>query len=372
MADEVIAIKIIQDENSVGATKSSTPSTGGSGNLVSGMGGMFKTVLSGLGIASIVGIVAKILSINKGLMSVVGGIIKMVGYLLKPITDVIMILLYPILLILKPIMLMVNQIMRPFIRQAMLVMKEGASQISGGNIGGGLATIAGGVSIMTSGLQVVINALLAGLIKGVISSVLQLSGMLLATLFGLIIDIFSPILSMLGVETEGLKTFVFDTIMSGATWISAQVNSAVDSVFGSLSAVATGNAAFISELFGLDSTEFQKDAVSMLKNVFIDASDSISNSWGTLVGTTAGFGKIANITLKQTLYASEDSLANNFGSGMDKMKEYGSGKISSAVDAFNSEFDKLKNAKADVKESKSILQQVIDLAIAPAPKIKLF
>ena len=371
MADEVIAIKIIQDENSVGTAKSSTPSTGG-GNLVSGMGGMFKSVLSGLGIASIVGIIAKILSANKGLMSVVGGIIKMVGYLLKPITDVIMILLYPILLILKPIMLMVNQIMRPFIRQAMLVMKEGASQVSGGNITGGAAAIAGGVSIMLNGLSVVLYALLAGVIKGVLGSIIQMAGMLLSTILGLLIDIFSPILSMLGVNVTGLKENVSSTIMEGATWISGQVNSVVDGVFGTLSAVATASAAFTSEMFGVDAKDFAKDAVKVLKDVFVDAPDSISNSWGTIVGTGVGFGMAANLMMKQTLTSGNDSISSNFGEGMDEMRRNGVSKISDAVSAFNGEFDKLKTSSGSSSSDRTIIQQMLDYVVEPADKITLF
>jgi len=369
MADEVIAIKIIQDENSVGTAKSSAPSTGGSGNLVSGMGGMFKTVLSGLGIASIVGIVAKILSVNKGLMSVAGGIIKMVGYLLKPITDVIMILLYPILLILKPIMLMVNQIMRPFIRQAMLVMKEGASQISSGDPRG-LETIAGGVSIMISGLSVVLFALLAGVIKGVIGSLVEMAGLLLVTISEILIDIFSPILSNLGVNVTDLKKTVGDTITTGTTFIKTKVNAAVDTVFGTLSAAATAEAAFTSEMFGVDAKDFGKDAVKVLKNVFADAPDNITKNWEDLVGTGIGFGMAANLTMKQTLTSGDDSISSNFGKGMDEMRRKGVTKISDAVNAFNDEFDNLKTSNGS--SNRTIFQRMWDYFVERADKITLF
>ena len=361
--DDVIAIKIIP-EGSIGSgsgRSSSKSSASTPDNITKGMGSAFGGVMKGLGIASIVGMIAKIVSMNKGLMSVLGGIIKMVGYLLKPITDVIMVLLMPILLVLKPIVMMVNQIMAPFVRQAMLMMREGAAQISGGDVSGGLETITGGVSVMMSGLQVVINGLLSTLLSGTIQSMLQIGGQFLIVVINSMLEFMRPLLQMFGVNVDAAKLFVSNNINDATNSLSTEVGGIVDGVFGTISASASGNAAMISELVGVDSKDFQISANKVLKDVFNDAPNSIKGTWKSMIGTEAGFGKTANDSIN-SLIGGADGLDTTFTNGMIDMQNHGVTKISAAVTAFNDEFDKLKSTSNRIR-NRGILGVIADTAV---------
>jgi len=340
MAEEIVAIKIIGDEfKSTGKTTTSE-AAGGAGNMVKGMGGMMKTVLSGIGIGSVIGIVAMIAGNMKSLMNLVGSIIKMISFLVKPIADVIMVLLMPILMMLKPVVLMVNQIMAPFIKLGMQLMREGMTMMAGGNMVGGAAAMGAGASVMMSGLSSVIVALSGG----IINMLIDVSGQMLTLSLNMLVNIMATMLAT-------VFPFFSGALMTGAENINLWVSNAigfgvdnmklgVDAIFGEIMAVFAANAAMAGETFGINTDEFQADALDNITNIF-SGTDGLQQHWADVIGFGAGFGKIANEEISGLLGV--DGLDGTFTTEMINFKEDGTSIIEETVTSFKDAMAKLSD-----------------------------
>ena len=352
MAEEIVAIRIIPDGVGVSDTGQAgggagiPSSSGGVGTkgFLGGMGNVLSGVLKGLGIGALVSIVISAISANKGLMSVLKNIMKTISFLLKPITDVVMVLLMPILMILKPIMILANQVMAPFLKLAMQLMREGQSLIAGGDVAGGTAAFAGAGAVALQGLSAVLVAVSAELIKLIIDMVGQLLAVVVNSLVEFGAWLVGPILSVFGVSQEEINAGV-DNIQAGISqgFLTATqaLGSVVDVFAGSTMALLASSSAMIAESFDVDTTEFKDDAVGMITNVFSGAG-GLEKTWGDMIGTGSGFGKVANDAIKDVMGEGE-GISGTFGTAMDDFKTEGVKKINGAVTAFNTAWDNLKS-----------------------------
>lgn len=324
MADEVAIIRIIPEGVATGIAPQGSIS-GGAGTAAAatkGMGGAFKGALSALGLGSVIGIVVTIASTMKGLMAVVGGILKMVGFLLKPIADVITVLLMPILYILKPIVILVNQIMAPFIKLAMQVMREGAKQLGEGNVGGAMAAFAGAGAIMMAGLNSVIIALSAGVVKMVLGSILDIG----KTIFSAIFSFSSSLQGKVVKSFDDAKNMMESVVNTGA---------------GSASALMGMAAAEIAETFNVNTDVFREDVANNIYNIF-DAKNNSSLTSIIKKLLNVDFKNGSALAIQNSITNDEDSLSKVFVDEMDKLKKGGSEAIKAVVKSWSDEINKIK------------------------------
>ena len=203
------------------------------------IGETVKSSIKGLGIASAIAVIVKIVMDIKPIQKIISGILKMVGLLLRPIADAITILLVPILLILKPIIRAVNQLMAPFLKLAMQFIGEG-------NVGGAIASVLGGISVV--------------LIK-ISSELIKMSGALIIEIMGTVLGIF---------DEEAGETLKENLISAWFTLVEDQAAIASGFVISTVAELAEG--------MGKPLEDFALNSISAVKSVYPNISKEVSDA----------------------------------------------------------------------------------------------
>ena len=346
MAEEIVAIKIIPDSLETGIARTQPAGATGGGGVMQGIGGVFQGAMKAIGIGSVVGAIVGIVANMKILTDTVGRIFKVVSLLLKPIADVITVLLMPILYILKPFMIILNQVMAPFLKQALKLLGEGGKAMAGGDLVGASQLFGAAGAVILTGLSSVIATLAGTLLKMIVGVLGDFATTIASTFLTVFGAIMAPILGFFGVSGEEL-TKIINTIQTDMTKVIGEgttaIQSGIDTTVATLIASNALSAALISESVGVETDVFRKNVFDMITKTFQGA-DGITPTIQKMLGLTSegGFGKVAKDTITDTITGSS-GFNSAFTSGMDLFKSEGVRKIGEAVDAFNTEFDKMKN-----------------------------
>lgn len=204
MAD--LNVKVDIGDGGTQASQSSSDSGIGMPSSKSIKGGV-KGALKGLGIATALAVIADIVLGFKPLVNVVSKILKMISMLLHPIAQAIMTLLMPVLMMLKPLVRAVNELIRPFIILSTKQFKEG-------DVGGGIATLIGGISV-------VIIKLLSEVVKFIGTVAISL----VAELFGFVSEeaknaLFNKLLPAFYALVDNMGALMSQSIVIGVASIS--------------------------------------------------------------------------------------------------------------------------------------------------------
>jgi len=364
MADDFL-IRIIPEGfsgaiNSTGVNSSNltnVSSKSGFGDVAkSGVGfisKVFGAVLKGLGIGSIVGMVVTIASELQSLVSIIFAAIKLVIGLLKPIERVIITLLMPILYIIKPIVILINQVMSPFIKLAMDMMRQGSQAYAAGNAAEAGALFAGAGAVALQGLSAVIVAITAELLKLTVDNLLQTTQLVLNTIINVAQTVTTAVLGIFGVSSDQISE-VFDNLRTNLntniTFTREFLKTAIDTLAGNAVVLIAAASVFTAESLGVSTKQFQKEAKLMIQKTFIGAK-GINETWDLAVGTAEGFGKIAKDMI-DTTFTGKGGINENFVSKMKEFQNKGTTAVKTAVDAINSEWNKLNKAKSDFEKEK--------------------
>jgi hypothetical protein len=336
--DEVAVIRIIGGAGSEGIDGSGGVNAGARGPRrpkapAGGMGAIMSGALKAVGVGSLVGLVAGLVSANKALLSMVSGVVRMLGYLLKPITDVVTALLMPVLFALKPIVMIVNRVMQPFIRLAMESFRHGAQlRAEGDLVGAGKAEHAGMFAAL-AGVSAVVGVLLAETIKMQIANLTMMLGALL-----------QPVFSFFGVTEQELSERISSIIDS--------VNTGIDALTVSMIGVNADAAAALAEQAGVDTTKFRKDVSEMISQVF-NAPDGLKSRIEAMLSTSKveGFGYIVGNEIHKVISGPE-GITSVFSTEFESFKEKGVEKIGGAVKAMNDAWDELKSMELNIRKSR--------------------
>lgn len=315
MADEFV-IKIIPD----GIDTSSGGSGGSTGGINTGgvgkMGKAFQGAIKALGIASLVGLVAKMVSSFSALLNVVGSIGKLISLIFKPIADALMILLMPLLYLMKPIVLALNELMRPFIKLSLDVMKQGAKMLQAGETQAGLEAFGGAAAIVISGLSTIIVALTSQLLK----------------LFFTIAT--NSIGSLFGFSEETINNAV------------SNINTFIDDQAIIVSARLGGYAAAIGETFGVSIDQFRTDHRNAIENLF-HGSEGIMDKYGIVFEDTRA---LLSKEIRDTMVDDPNSFMNTIDAVNKQLQAAASNAGKDLVDAFvESNKAAIARARASIK-----------------------
>jgi hypothetical protein len=343
--DEVAVIRIIGGAGSEGIDGSGGVNAGARGARgpkapAGGMGAIMSGALKAVGVGSLVGLVAGLVSANKALLSVVGGVVRMLGYLLKPITDVVTALLMPVLFALKPIVMIVNRVMQPFIRLAMESFKTAAEKRKEGDFAGAAAAEAIGLAAGLAGVSSAMMAFLAESIKQTISSMTVMLGALL-----------QPIFSFFGI-TE-------DQVLNEVNRIISGVSAGIDAITVTMIGTNANMLAKLADSAGVETEGFRTDVSKMISDVF-NAPEGLTARVKAMLSTgdPEGFGYIVGDEIHKAIGGTE-GITSVFVTEFESFKEKGVEKVEGAVKAMNDAWDDLKEMELNIRNNRRGLFDVI-------------
>jgi len=310
----------------------------GMGKAMKGFGNIFKGVISGLGIASGIGIIVSALMSFKPLVNLVQKIIDVIAKFLQPIVEILFVFLLPVLGLLMPILKLFNLMMMPFRKAAYKLAGESMKNIAGGMQSGDVgqmgkgftqALLAGGTLFM--GIQVamlkaliefakILNSLLAGIVGLLLKGLALLLGgigkaldtMIKVASFGMANTNYGEKIA----ATGGALAGGFDTLMHNSNEMLGKLGDVATGMIGSgltTAAEATG-VDISSEMEGTQTTDMN------LAEVIITGLMGV----GVAIETTVA--EIKNIWTTAA-YDSIEGLGNAFDTARSRVEFFGTNMV---------------------------------------------
>ena len=364
---------VVDEEGNVGEVEvaNDKDQMSGMGKAMKGFGNIFKGVISGLGIASGIGIIVQALMSFKPLVNLVQKIIDVLAKFLQPIVEILFVFLLPVLGLLMPILKLFNLMMMPFRKAAYKLAGESMKNISEGMISGDAgqmgqgftqALLAGGTLFM--GIQVamlkaliefakILNSLLAGIVGLLLKGLALLLGgigkaldtMIKVASFGMSNTNYGEKIA----ATGGALAGGFDTLMHNS-----------NEMLGKLGDVATGmigegltNAA---KLTGVDISSEMEGTQTTDMNL---AEVLITGLMGVGLAIETTVAEIKNIWTTAA-YDSVEGLGNAFDTARSRVEQIGTG----AVDALWSAAEIAANGTDNIADFTKVMGGVWDTAVA--------
>jgi len=170
------------------------------GGMAKGMGGLMKMAGKMLGSISLIAVVVEVF---KPVLDILQSGVKLLSELLRPISDLLMFLLRPLLVLIKPIISTFRVLMAPFKQAAQQLSMAGTQALMDGNVTAGMEMLMASAGVL---LGPFITIIVGEALKIATSALLGTIEMLVSTL----LTLFAPIIDWFGGNTEQMKSQLSD------------------------------------------------------------------------------------------------------------------------------------------------------------------